>query len=164
MEFSYEIVRLWERPAEDLLAGDSGLVPLAVLGELPVQMTLEDGLAAIVQRIVKRLTSEGPPERSKRLLTETLLLAGLRVSRNVALRIFQGVHMLEESDTYLMILEQGEERATREGILVIGEERFGVCDEGVRSQLSSIADLDRLKRMQRRAVKAANWHEILNTP
>lgn len=70
---------------------------------------------------------------------------------------------MEESDTYLMILEQGEERATREDILVVGEERFGPCGEAVRTQLSSVNELGRLKRMHRRAVKAASWQEILDT-
>lgn len=72
--------------------------------------------------------------------------------------------MMEESDTYLMILEQGQERATREDILVVGEERFGACDDSIRAQLSNVSDLGRLKRMHRRAVKATNWQEILDTP
>src|SRR6266480_6128916 len=32
MDFGYEVVRLWERPAEELLAVDLGVAPLAVLG------------------------------------------------------------------------------------------------------------------------------------
>ena len=71
---------------------------------------------------------------------------------------------MEESDTYLMILDQGQERATREDILVFGEERFGPPDEAVRAQLANITDLQRLKRMVRRAAKAASWQEILETP
>jgi hypothetical protein len=35
MNFGYEVVRLWERPAEELLAADLGVVPLAMLGRLP---------------------------------------------------------------------------------------------------------------------------------
>src|SRR5262249_5204703 len=35
MDFGYEIVRLWERPAEELLAADPGVAPLAMLGRLP---------------------------------------------------------------------------------------------------------------------------------
>lgn len=76
--------------------------------------------------------------------------------------------MLEESDTYLMILEQGEERgekrARREAILLVGEERLGLADESVRAQLANINDAGRLVRMLRRAAKAANWQEILATP
>ncbi|HEX7445998.1 MAG TPA: hypothetical protein VF306_00555 [Pirellulales bacterium] len=164
MEFEYEVVRLWERPAEDLLAGDLAMVPLAVLGRLPELPSLQEGLGAVAQRVVERLTSEAPPEQAKRLLTETLLLTGLRVRRDVAITIFRGVRMMEESDTYLMILEQGEERGIRESILVVGEERFGACDEATRERLSNVGDLNRLKRMHRRAVKAASWQEILNTP
>ena len=62
------------------------------------------------------------------------------------------------------ILDEGQEKATREGILVVGEERFGPPDDGVRSQLANVTDLGRLKRMHRRAVKADNWQEILDTP
>ena len=57
--------------------------------------------------------------------------------------------MLEESDTYLMILEQGEERARREAILMFGEERFGAADASVRDQLANVVDAERLKRMVR---------------
>jgi hypothetical protein len=71
---------------------------------------------------------------------------------------------MQESDTYLMILEEGQEKARREDILVVGEERFGPPPVAVRAQLASITDLERLKRMHRRAVKAANWQEILETP
>jgi hypothetical protein len=55
MDFSYETARLWERPADGLLAGDLGVVPLAVLGRLPADLSLEDGLAAVVQRLVDRV-------------------------------------------------------------------------------------------------------------
>ncbi len=164
MLFEYEVVRLWERPAERLLEGDVALAPLAVLGRLPEGATLEEGVAAVARRLVDRLVIETQTERAAKLLTTALLLTGLRVSRKVALRIFRGVPMLEESDTYLMILEKGEEQATRRGILLVGEERLGAADEPVRGQLASITDAERLVRMLRRAATAANWREILDTP
>src|SRR5262249_44010258 len=40
MDFGYEIVRLWERPAEELLAAELGVVPLAMLGRLPDNLSL----------------------------------------------------------------------------------------------------------------------------
>lgn len=163
MLFEYQVVRLWERPAERLLAGALGLAPLAVLGELPEGAALEDGLAAVVQKLVDRLTHEAQPEQAIKLVTTALLLTGLRVSRNVALRIFRGVSMLEESDTYLMILEQGEERATRRHIQLVGEEHLGAADETIREQLANVTDPKRLERMLRTALKAASWQEILNT-
>jgi hypothetical protein len=164
MDFSYEVVRLWEWPAEELLAADLGVAPLAMLGRLPEGRSLEDGLSAVAQRVVERLINEAPPDRAKKLLTDALLLTGLRVRRDMAVRIFRGVRLMQESDTYLMILDEGQEKAIREAILVVGEERLGPCDETVRSHLANVTGLDRLKRMHRRAVKAASWQEILDTP
>jgi hypothetical protein len=164
MAFGYEMVRLWERPAESLLAADLGVVPLAVLGRLPEGLSLEDGLTAVARRVVERLLNEAPPDRAKKLLTDALLLTGLRVRRDLAFKIFRGVRVMQESDTYLAILDEGQEKCARDDVLIIGEERFGSPDESVKSQLDGVTDLARLKRMVRRAVKAGNWQEILNTP
>src|SRR5262249_36333465 len=41
MDFRYEVVPLWKRPAEELLAADAGVAPLAMLGRLPEEMSLE---------------------------------------------------------------------------------------------------------------------------
>src|SRR5262245_16716930 len=70
MDFGYEVVPLWQRPAEELLAADLGVVPLALLGRLPEGLSLEDGLAAVAQRVAERVTAEAPPERARRLLTD----------------------------------------------------------------------------------------------
>ncbi len=164
MDFGYEVLSLWKRPAQELLAADLGVTPLAMLGQLPEGPSLEEGLAAVAQRVVERLIQEAPPDRARKLLTDALLLTGLRVRRDIAARIFRGVRLMEESDTYLMILDQGQERATREAILAFGEERFGAPEEVLRAQLANVTDLERLKRMVRRAAKATCWQEILDTP
>ena len=164
MIFSYELVRLWERPAEELLAADLGVAPLAMLGRLPAELSLEDGLSAVAHRVVERLTNEGPPERVKKLLTDAYLLTGLRVRRDVAARIFRGVRAMHESDTFLAILDEGQEKAFREAILLQGEDRFGPPNEAVKASLQNITDLDRLKHLVRQTPKAASWQEILNTP
>ena len=61
---------------------------------------------------------------------------------------------MQESDTYLAILDEGQEKATREDILVVGEARLGSPPESVRAQLHTVTDLSRLKRIVRRA---AGW-------
>ena len=71
---------------------------------------------------------------------------------------------MEESDTYLAIVDVGQEKARREAILDVGEECLGPPDESIRAQLRNITDLARLRRMVRRAAKAASWQEILDTP
>jgi hypothetical protein len=164
MDFSYEVIRLWQGPAQELLAADLGVAPLAMLGRLPEGQPLEDGLATIAQQVVARLASEAPPERAMKLLTEALLLTGLRVRRDVAARIFRGVRLMQESDTYLMILDEGQEKALRKVILVQGEDRFGPPSEAMKTSLANITDLDRLMRLVRQTPKAASWQDILDTP
>jgi hypothetical protein len=164
MEFRYEVVRLWERPAEELLRADLGVVPLAMLGRLPEDLAPEEGLTAVAQRVVERIIKEAPPERARKLLTDAYLLTGLRLRRDAAARIFRGVRAMHESDTYLAILDEGQEKATREDILLFGEGKFGPPEESIKAKLSTVTDLARLKRMVSRAVTATNWKEILDTP
>ena len=155
---------MWQRPADEFLAADLGVVPLAMLGRLPEGVTLEHGLAAVAQRVMERLSREAPPDQAKKLLTDALLLTGLRVRRDAAVRIFRGVRFMQESDTYLMILDEGQEKHAKKTVLFVGEKRLGAPDESVRIRLDGITDLDRLDRMILQAVTAASWQEILDTP
>jgi hypothetical protein len=164
MIFRYQVECLWTRAAEELLSGDVGVAPLAMLGRLPEGIAKEEALAALAQRLVERLTKEVPPDRTKKLLTDALLLTGLRVKRDVAAKIFRGLRMMEESDTFLMILEQGEEKRAKRDILLFGEERLGPADESIKAELENVSDLERLDRMVRRTAKATAWREILDTP
>jgi hypothetical protein len=164
MDFGYEIVPLWERPVEELLAGDLGVVPLAMLGRLPEKLSLEEGLAAVAGRVVERLVGEAPPAQAKKLLTDALLLTGLRVRRDTAVRIFQGVRLMQESDTYLMILDEGQEKYAKKAVLLVGERRLGPANESIKARLADVTDLERLDRMLLQAVTAATWQEILDTP
>jgi hypothetical protein len=102
--------------------------------------------------------------RVKKLLTDALLLTGLRVRRDVAARIFRGVRLMQESDTYLMILDEGQEKLAKEAILLVGEKRLGPSGEAVKAHLDIVTDIERLKRMIVQAVTAASWQEILDTP
>jgi hypothetical protein len=40
-----------------------------------------------------------------------------------------------------MLLDEGQEKAIPESILVIGEERFGTDEEGVRGQLATVQEI-----------------------
>jgi hypothetical protein len=164
MNFAYEVVRLWERPAEEFLAGALGTTPLAMLGALPEGVPTPDALTGVAQRLIERLDREAPPEQSRKLLTAAFLLTGLRVKRDVARQVFRGVRAMKDSDTYLAIIDEGREEQVKKDILLIGEERFGPADESVKARLNAVTDLDRLDRMIRRAVKATAWEEVLGAP
>jgi hypothetical protein len=71
---------------------------------------------------------------------------------------------MHESDTYLAILDEGQEKGIREIILVQGEDRFGPPDQAVITSLNAVTDLHRLKRMARQTPRATSWQEILDTP
>jgi hypothetical protein len=163
MDFSYEAVFLWQRSVAELLAADVGVAPLAMLGRLPEDLSLEDGLASVAQRVVERVTREAAPDRANKLVTDAYLLTGLRVRRDVAKRIFMGVRAMHESDTYLAILDEGAEKALRGVVLMFGENRLGPPDESVTARLNTITDLERLRRMIVTAAEGATWQEILDT-
>jgi hypothetical protein len=113
---------------------------------------------------VERIINEGPADRARKLVTDAYLLTGLRVRRDAAARIFRGVKAMHESDTYLAILDEGQEKYAKKAVLLVGEERLGRPDASVRARLDGIQDLDHLDRMLRRAAKAVSWQEILDTP
>jgi hypothetical protein len=125
MDFGYERVPLWERPAEELLAGELGAVPLATLGRLPADVPLVQALTSVVQRIIERLQKEAPPDQLRHLVTAAYVLTGLRVPRDVALPMFQGVQGMRDSDTYLAIVDEGVEKGQRRLLRIQLEKRFG---------------------------------------
>ena len=71
---------------------------------------------------------------------------------------------MEESDTYLMILDEGREKQAKKAVLMVGEERLGPPEESAKARLDGRTNLERLDRMIRHAAKATSWQEILDTP
>src|SRR5947209_8087111 len=118
MDFGYEVIRLWGIPVEQLLAGDLGLLPLAPLGKLPEDVTLPDGMASVIQRLIERLQRQAAPDQARRLLTAAYVLTGLRIpDRRAALQLFQGVRVMRESVTYMAIIDEGRVEEARKIIL-----------------------------------------------
>jgi hypothetical protein len=164
MNFTYQVERLWERPAELFVSGALGTAPLAVLGALPEGVPLPDALTAVAQRLVERIDREAAPDRGRKLLTTAFVLAGLRVRRDVARQIFRGVRGMKESDTYMAIIDEGREEEARSVILRQGRMRFGAPDEAITTRLTAITDLDRLHRIEERMFAATSWQDLLDAP
>jgi hypothetical protein len=168
MEFEYEVVKLWERPAEELLSGPVGTLPLAVLGRLPSGVKLTKGLRAVVERLVNRLEVEAEEGERKKLLTSAFVLSGLRVESPQANEVFRGVQAMKESTTYQMILnegiEQGTERTYRAAILSLGQRLYGKATAATRKKLEAISDAERLSRIHARLGEAKSWDDLLATP
>jgi predicted transposase YdaD len=164
MEFSYEVIELWLHPADALLAGGLSTVPLAVLGQLPQTLSLEDGLAGVIQRLVERVGREAPPQQAKKLLTAAFLLSGLRVDRALARELFRGVRAMRDSDTYQAILDEGEVKGLQRAVLRMGRKRLGEPGDEAQAAVRAITDVERLERLIERGLDATSWRELLAIP
>jgi hypothetical protein len=162
--FTYEVIPLWERPLEHFLNGPLGIAPLAVLARLPADIPLEQGLAGVIQRLCDRLRQEAPPEKFGKLLTSAYVLTGLRVPRQRAWSLFRGVQGMEESDTYLAILDEGALKYARKVILRLGQRKFGPPSDDVVTAVKGIEALDRLDRLIEGYTEVSSWQELLLLP
>src|SRR5581483_5296446 len=151
MEFRFEVIRLWQRPAEELLAGGLGVIPLAPLGRLPAGARPPAGLAGVVERLVERVTREASPTDAAGLLSAAFILTGLRVPRPQGVELFRRVREMRESSTYQAILDEGREegalREVRKIVLGQGGRKFGAPEPAVEAAVQAISDLARLERM-----------------
>lgn len=187
MEFGFELISLWEIPADDLLDSALATVPLAVLGKLPDALSLEDGLAGVIQRLRDRLLRETGGEQAERLMTAAYILSGLRLPNPESVaQLFRGVSIaMRESVTYQAILEEGREEGRQEGrkegrkegrnegrnegrveelhrtILRQGRERFGEADPTTRQDIEAITDVVALEDLSVRLLKVSDWDELL---
>lgn len=164
MLFKYEVVRLWQRPVRRVLSGPLGTLPLAPLCRLPENMPMEDALAGVIRRIDERLRRDTSPPTSALLLSAAYVLTGLRLPRERANQLFQGVRAMRESSTYQAILEEGAIGEAQGMILLQGRDKFGSPSEAITAALRTITDLERLRRMGRRILIVSSWNELLATP
>jgi hypothetical protein len=162
--FSYEVIPLWERPAEHFLDGPLGIAPLAVLARLPEGIPLEQGLAGVIRRLCERLQREAPPEKFGKLLTSAYVLTGLRLPRERAWTLFRGVRGMHESDTYLAILDEGRIDHAQKMVLRLGQKKFGPPPDAVVTGVKGITDLERLDRLIVGYTEVSSWQELLQLP
>jgi predicted transposase YdaD len=158
--FRYKVVRVWNKSAEEVLAGDLATLPLAPLADVPLGR-----MPSVIHRMQERIEREAGPEEAGTLWTTTMLLLGLRFKRDTVIGLLKGVGGLKESDTYMMILEEGEARGEARGerklLLRQGEKRFGSPDAQVLAILESIDSPERLEQLGLRLLEVESWKELL---
>jgi hypothetical protein len=71
---------------------------------------------------------------------------------------------MKESVTYQAVLEEGELKAARKAVLLVGRERLGEPDASSAAAINALADVPRLEELLRRAVHVSSWQELLGTP
>jgi len=178
--FRYRVVRLWQRPVDELLTGGLGTLPLA-----PLAAFEPDRLPEVMQRLDERLEREAPPEDIRQLWAATLLLFGLRYDATVAQQLARGVRRMRESSVYQAILEEGRESGmllgretgrrlgleegvargsaeeARRILLRLGTRKFGGPDAPTAATLARLSDRETLEELIDGILNATSWPELL---
>jgi predicted transposase YdaD len=162
--FRYRVVRVWQLPVEELLAGGLGTLPLA-----PISAVTEAELPGIITRMDERLGRRRERRGdADRVWAATYLLMGLRYSGQLAEVLLRRVWSMEESVTYQAMMAKGEAKGRAEEarhlILLIGGNRFGAPDGETTKSLERITDLQRLEELSVRLLEVNSWQELLARP
>jgi predicted transposase YdaD len=156
--FEYELVRLWQRPVETILAGGVGTLPLA-----PLCNVSRRALPGVIRRMEERIRGETSSAEAATLWTSTFLLMGLRYPPAVAAQLLQGVRAMKESSTYQAILDEGRAEEARKVLLLLGNDKLGPPDTETRAALEAITDVNRLERLLQRLLQVSGWRELLGS-
>lgn len=160
LQFRYNVVRVWELPAAELLAGDIATLPLAAIARVSDQE-----LRAVIHRIGERIENEAGPGEAGDLWMATSMLLGLTHSRESIRTLLQGVHRMKESSMYQLILDEGEAsgqvKEARRILLHQGRKRFGEPDPAILAGLEAITELDRIESLLDRQFEVSSWEELM---
>jgi hypothetical protein len=153
----YRIVRIWQVPPEQWLAGGLGLVPLAPLGDVQTAQ-----LPSVIARMKQRFDREAvPPGQAAELWSAAYILMGLRYEKAMIQTLLQGVITMKESVTYQAIIEEGEAKEARKILLLQGRRRFGEPAPAVAAALEAMTDVQKLEDLTVRLLDTASWQELL---
>jgi hypothetical protein len=168
--FRYDVVRVWQRPVEEILAAGLPVLPLA-----PVSNVAEERVAEVLLAISERLAREASPEQAATLWNATRILMGLRYREEQVIAFIEGVSAMlfgiegiEESSVYQGILRKGEAQGAiqgaleeaRKNLLRLGSKKLGPPGERIAAELIAIGDLDRLHELIDRILDVSTWDEL----
>jgi predicted transposase YdaD len=167
-EFRYNVVRAWELPVEEVLAGGLATLPLAPIADVPAAE-----LPALIRAMDQRIRGEAEGDEVNALWTAAYVLAGLKYPKELTVSLFQLVRGLKESSTYQAILEEGREEGLEKGraegklteaikmLIKLGTKRFGPPEPSALDRLQSITDLERIEILSDRLLEVASWDDLL---
>jgi hypothetical protein len=146
--------------AEELFAlGDVGVVPLIPLTRST--QSVEDLLARCRSEIVQK----APPDKQLELLIVSRILAGHRYNNQQgSLDVLLEERMLTESPEITRLMNkskaEGKLEELKNAILAILQERFAETPDEVSLNLERMTDMDRLRELQRLAIRCADLEEF----
>ncbi len=141
-DFSWKAVKLWEVPADDLLAaGDVGLIPWVPLTQF------DESAETIMRECRERIDRDAPPNEHENMLAVTQLLAGLRYNDPKLFQILGGRRAMIESP----LLQELIAERTRETLITFLIARFGSKAKSLETELETISDESRLQDLVKHA-------------
>ena len=177
--FRYQVVRVWQLPPEPLLRGGAGLLPLAVIADVP-----SEHVPAVLHTIETRLHTRPLRRYAEEVRSAAALLLGLRYSPVQLRELLRRIPEMKESSYYQMILEEGMAQGLAEGkaegkaegmqsgalaearklLLRIGKRQLGPASAQVRSTIEDIDNLEYLESLADKLLSVQSWQELLDLP
>ncbi len=179
-QFRYNVVRIWERPAGEILAGDLATLPLAPLADV----SLED-LPAVIKQMEDRVNDLANPRAAADVWAATYILMGLVYPAHVTKSLLAGVRNMKESATYQEILREGKAAGRAEGraegkaegklegirkgrieeakrlLVRQGQKRFGPPTSSVKAKVESVVNLAKLEKLADKILDVQSWDELI---
>jgi hypothetical protein len=164
LSFSFDVIRVWQRPVDEILSGGIGTLSLA-----PLAAVQPDRLPAVIRQIEERFEREASPSVAEDLWSATFLLMGLRYDEAMARLLLRGVGGMRDSVTYQAILAEGREEGREEGraesvhdlLLEYGTVRFGPPQVQIRAALDDVAQTLIPRGAALRMASATSWADLV---
>jgi hypothetical protein len=160
VSFEYDVIRMWQHPAEPFLDGDTGLLPLVTLCKLPTGKSIESALREVVHAIDRRLAQIPDHAQAVRWMAAAFTLVKSRVHRDSLSQVFEGVRIMHKP-TVLDEIDDAEISATKRLLFKQGCQKFGDPDAKDAKMFHRIKELARLERMVSAILDAKSWKELL---
>jgi len=163
MDFGYDVVRLWKWPAQRLLRGGLGTVPLALLGRFPgKKWPVEIAMIRWFSKYWNACRREHPAGEAK-LLTAAYVLSGLRVPRIVFRPSLSGESKPCRINALIKASSKMGALTKRAASFSAKAQRFGKPSAAVQARIEGLANLDQLERLTDRILAASSWQELLES-
>ena len=164
-EFRYNVVKVWERPVEEILAGDLATLPLA-----PIARVSAGELPRIIKLMDERIEREASPAERPDLWAATFLLMGLIYPDGLANTLLQGKSFMRESSTYQAILREGRAEGKAEGkaeearrmLLLFGREHLGPPAPEFEAKVEAMIVVGQIEELTKRSRVVSTWEELFD--
>jgi len=168
LEFHYEVVRVWQKPAETYLNGPIGLLPMGAISKLDSELPATVAASTVLKQIEERLHRELSPELARLLLEAAGILAGIRFDYDELRKIARGANLMIESSIFTMYEKLGEVKALRRVLVNRGSRRMGQPDDATLAKLDERINSLRLSeqpifldRILNNVDQIATWDDLL---